>query len=162
MLTAERMRELLDYDVETGVFVWKVDRSRTKCGAVAGVLNDKGYRLIGVDDHVYLAHRLAWLHVYGCWPPVEIDHINGFRSDNRLSNLREATRSENRINAKRKNTNTSGFKGVWRPAGRRKWYANIQIKNSRVYLGSFNTREEAYAAYCVAAAELHGEFARFA
>ena len=111
-----------------------------------------------VDRIVYRAHRLIWLMYHGQWPPQEIDHINGDRADNRIVNLRLATASQNRANSKVYKTNRCGFKGVARtPYGR--WVARIHFEKTK-YLGTFDTPEEAHAAYVRAAQAAHGIFAR--
>jgi hypothetical protein len=163
-LTAERLRELLDYDPETGVFTWKVRTGcRVRIGQQAGSLRVDGYVFIGLDGGKHLAHRLAWLHVHGEWPPVEIDHVSGVKSQNQLSNLRLATRSQNQRNVGRISTNTSGFKGVTldgKAGPRKPWLAQIKFGRRSVYLGNYATPEGAHAAYCEAAREHHGEFSR--
>jgi hypothetical protein len=101
MLTAERLRELLDYDPETGRFIWRKDHptaKHIKAGSVAGTKNGRGYWVIGVAGAKYVAHRLAWLYVTGEWPAHLVDHENGDRLDNRFANLREATDSQNNFN----------------------------------------------------------------
>lgn len=101
-LTAERVRELLHYEPATGIFTRRIRTSnRTKVGAIVGADNGKGYLQISVDWRLYSAARLAWLYMTGEWPKEEIDHINRVRSDNRFSNLREATRSSNNCNRRR-------------------------------------------------------------
>jgi hypothetical protein len=161
MLTVERSRELLDYDPETGVFRWKCRRKRIEKGSTAGSIWKDGYCRVQIDRRSYAAHRLAWLHVYGYWPADQIDHINGVRDDNRFCNLRAATPRENVRNSKVHGDNKSGLKGVRRATSSRKWEAAIRINSTYVYLGRFDTAEDAHAAYCVAAIELHGKFARF-
>jgi hypothetical protein len=154
-LTAERLRELLIYDPETGVFTW---RQKTGCkgyvGKVAGcIAKSEGRVSVGIEGRRYRAHRLAWLYVYGEWPS-EVDHINGDGLDNRLSNLRLATRSDQGANTKRRRDNSSGIKGVvWHPQSR-KW--RVQIKRD---VGLFATKEAAARAYIEAAAQRFGEFA---
>jgi hypothetical protein len=107
MLTAERLRELLHYDPDTGVFTWlRVKGRRVRVGALSGKANGGGYFQIGVDGRIYYAHRLAWLYVHGEWPVASIDHVNCDRCDNRLANLRPATKAQNAANA-RKRTDTS-------------------------------------------------------
>lgn len=125
---------------------------------LAGCLRPNGYRTIAVDREVNLAHRLAWLLVYGEWPDGDLDHINGERDDNRIVNLRLATRAQNNMNARRPCSNTSGYKGASFCRG--KWDARIGIDGKDVYLGSFDTPEEAHAAYANAASKVFGEFAR--
>jgi hypothetical protein len=101
-LTAERLRELVDYDPETGKFTWTRNRAyKALGGTAAGYLNTNGYARITIDSVSHAAHRLAWLHVYGEWPKASIDHINRNRQDNRIANLREATQSEQNANSSR-------------------------------------------------------------
>lgn len=160
-LTADRLRELLDYDPETGVFTWRVSRSNVHAGTTAGSAHRvMGYRLIRVDGHKYMAHRLAWLYTTGRWPLGEIDHINRDGLDNRIVNLRDASRSQNAGNQKRRTTNTSGLKGASPLRG--KWQGKICVRGEQIYLGLFDTPEAAHAAYCAAAEKHFGEFARTA
>lgn len=160
VLTQARLLEALHYDADSGIFTWKVSSPRAKAGSEAGVLLKIGYRAITVDGQRHLAHRLAWFYVHGTWPTHMIDHINGNRADNRISNLRSATARQNTLNGPLRSTNTSGFKGVSWASRRKKWTARI-TSDYRVYiLGYFDTKEEAHAAYSEAAKDLHGEFAR--
>jgi hypothetical protein len=151
-LTAERLRELLDYDPETGVLTWKVSHTR------AGTRHSHGYTTVSIDGRRYFAHRLAWVFVTGAWPAHHIDHRNGDKADCRFVNLREATRAQNMRNVGITRRNTSGFKGTYKH--RRRWRAFISAARSRTYLGTFDTAEEAHAAYCEAAEKYHGEFHR--
>lgn len=159
-ITAEYLRGMLDFDRETGFFSWKsgVNR-RLAAGTKAGTAHGSGYISIQVGGRAYLAHRLAWLHVFGVWPKEFLDHINGERSDNRLVNLREATRIENSRNRGAPSHNTSGFKGVYvTPKGRAQ--AHIKVGGKQLFLGSFDLAEEAHAVYEAAASHHFGEFHR--
>lgn len=153
-----RLKELLQYDPETGVFTWK--RRRGAKRATAGCYNRLGYRLIGVDYDLHMAHRLAWLYVHGEWPPSHIDHINGDPSDNRIANLRLATQSQNGANARLRSDNTSGYKGAYWFKPVKRWMSSICKDGKQVHLGYFDTAEQAHAAYMNAAKEMFGEFAR--
>ncbi len=154
-LTAERLRELLDYDQETGIFTWLVTRGKGLRGTIAGSAKEDGYVMIRIDRRRYRAHRLAWLHVTGEWPEEEIDHVNRQRADNRFVNLRQATRSEQQQNVLLQSTNKSGYRGVsWHERDKR-WQAQIHANCKATSLGNFHTPEEAYAAYCAAAASMH-------
>ncbi|MCP9269869.1 HNH endonuclease [Xenorhabdus sp. XENO-1] len=146
-LTQKRLRELLRYSPETGIFTW-LDNTRRgiRPNAVAGSLNN-GYITIAVDGRQYRAHRLAWLHVYGKWPNKMIDHINRIKSDNRIANLREATNAENQRNVEVGKKNKSGFKGVFWEPSRRKWKARAQLNNKKYTIGRFDEIENAIAAY---------------
>ncbi len=159
MLTAERVRDVLNYDAETGIFTWRISRPKARAGCVAGCLDRGGYRLIMVDGKLYKAHRLAWFYSYGVWPEDDIDHVNGDAGDNRLSNLREATRSQNNCNTGKQRNNSSGRKGVYLHRAAGKWAAEIRFNRKREFLGLFYTVEAAAAAYEAAAKRLHGEFA---
>ena len=160
MLTAETVRKMLNYDPDTGVFYWLKRRNKVQIGDVAGSKDYRGYIRIRLYKKRYMAHRLAWLFVHGNWPVLEIDHINGICDDNRLSNLREATRAQNTQNKRRQQNNTSGFKGVHFNVREKRFQADIKARGTALRLGFYDTAEEAYRAYCEAAHQLHGEFAR--
>lgn len=166
---AESLRLRLLYDPETGLFTWRprpcwakdsLRWNKRYAGTTAGSPNKDGYVHIKIDGRLYGAHRLAWLIVHGTLSAAEIDHRNGDRADNRISNLREATRRQQMHNLKRPATNTSGFKGAsfHKRAGR--WAANIHHGGRARHLGYFDTVEAAHAAYVQAAVSLRGEFAR--
>jgi len=156
LLTADRARELLDYDPETGTLRWKIRVSQSVlAGAVAGTTDSYGYVRIIIDSHTYRAHRLAWLIFHGKWPDNELDHKNGCRSDNRLSNLRKATRGQNMFNKKKYANNTSGHTGISKRGAK---FSAVYGRNGRpVRIGSFLTLEEAIAAR-EAAIAYRGEF----
>lgn len=159
MLTAERLRAVLHYDPETGIFCWLAGQRR---GEIAGHL-DNGYLRITVDGSPYRANRLAWLFVTGEWPIEQIDHRNLARSDNRWTNLRQATNGQNKANSRTYRNNQCGVKGVHHSgdAYRRKPWRAIVYKDGKTYhLGRYATQDEAGAAYAEAADRLHGEFAR--
>jgi hypothetical protein len=160
-LTAERLREVLSYDPNSGLFVWKVKKSRAIAGSVAGTNHVKGYIVISVDGNIYLAHRLAWLYVHGVWPDESIDHRDCNRSNNIMSNLRLATFSENNRNQPIRRNNTSGQKCVHWSKSSNKWQVRIWGDGKRIYLGSFVSQQEANEAYKKAVIEIHGEFANF-
>jgi hypothetical protein len=156
-LTAERLREVLDYNPETGVFTWKVRTSiRVVAGKVAGSVGKRGYLIIGVGGRNYYAHRLAWLHMTGEWPASEIDHADRVRTHNKWSNLRLATGGQNQHNAGARINNSSGALGVNWDKRRGCWVAKICIDRKQIYLGSFGLdKGAAEAAYRCAKAELH-------
>ncbi len=144
-LTAERLREILDYDPATGVFTHRTTcHSAVKLGSVAGWVSSHGYRLIGVDGPRYYAGRLAYLWVTGEWPSGEIDHINRLRDDNRWSNLRDVSPSENKRNCKRPRIHDLPI-GV--TAEGDKFKAQIRVNRKICHLGMFQTPEAASAAY---------------
>jgi len=160
-LTAERLRKLLSYNPATGKFIRLVRTSpRNKIGDEAGYIWPTGYRAIFVNNKLYLAHRLAWLHVHGRWPVEHIDHIDGNPSNNRIANLREASQSQNNANSKRQKNNKSGFKGVSWYKPTRKWVAYCTVNGRNKNLGYFDAADVAHAAYVDAAEKEFGEFAR--
>lgn len=155
-VTQGEVKTRLNYDPETGVFTWRINSSRAKAGAVAGTVNSRGYVIICIRKRGYMAHRLAWFYVHGYWPPEETDHINGDRADNRLSNLRLATKRQNMHNRKRQVCASSPYKGVSiHHAG---WSAEICTPTGREWLGLFRTPEEAAERYQRRAREVQKEF----
>jgi hypothetical protein len=156
-LTAEQLRELLDYAPETGLFYWREARGSVAAGSEAGTLHTGGYHMIRIDGAAHRAHRLAWLHVHGEHPIGEIDHINGNPADNRIVNLRQCSHAQNTRNVARRR-NRWGFKGIYRH--RSKWRAEITVNGRRIHIGVYSTPQEAADAYDEAARLHHGEFAR--
>ena len=155
MLIQDRLKEVLQYDPETGIFTWKKRakeqfRKERGCnqwntryaGKEAGSIGD-GYIQIKIDKCTYRAHRLAWLHVYGEWPRENMDHINHIRTDNRIKNLREATHAQNGRNAKKSRNNTSGTTGVYWYKNINKWVAGIRVDGKNKYGGLFKNKKDA-------------------
>lgn len=158
-LTQEYLKTLLEYEEKTGIFTRKISRGGKLKGSVAGTTNLQGYTVISIDDTLYLTHRLAWLYMKGLWPTFNIDHINNMKEDNRFSNLREATDSENNMNTLKRVDNTSGVKGVSFNKKSGKWVASVWHKKKQYRLGYFNTIEEASESIRFKREELHKEFA---
>lgn len=164
-ITFDRLRELLHYEPETGLFRWRVDKVSSggqivaRSGAIAGGLNSIGYWQLVIDRNHYLGHRLAWFYVHGEWPSHQIDHVNRDTSDNRISNLRAATHAQQRGNQKRRKDNTSGIKGVSFHKSSGLWFARCR-KGQRSLVAYFKSKEAAAKAYEDFAKEIHGEFAR--
>ncbi|MEY2160420.1 MULTISPECIES: HNH endonuclease signature motif containing protein [unclassified Rhodanobacter] len=158
-MNSELANRYFDYDRETGVLLWRIHKSNHhgKIGSVAGSISERGYWRVKVDGRSYMVHRIIWLMVNGVFPK-EIDHINGIRTDNRLCNLREASRSQNCANKRTPSTNTSGFKGVSKSQNR--WCAQIKVHGRYRHLGSHASPEDAAKAYAKAAVKFFGEFAR--
>jgi len=174
-ITARRVRELLDYDPETGIFIWRrrplrcglerIDRGWNKrfAGKLAiGGRHPQGHFRICLYCRGYAAHRLAWLYVYGEWPKTDIDHINGNGGDNRIANLRLASVSQNIMNSKRHRDNTSGTKGISLDKRSGRWHVYVTVKYKRVFSKLYNDLDDAIAARHEAAKKHHGEFARAA
>lgn len=153
---------LVDYDPLTGAFRARIHLSpKVRAGALLGCIDkSNGYRRIKILGVNYKASRLAWFYVHGEWPIAEIDHINLVRDDDRIDNLRSASRSQNEANKPKRAGNTSPLKGAsfHRQTGR--WQARIRIDGKNRHLGLFDTDVECHAAYCEAATNLYGQFAR--
>lgn len=156
-LTQSILRNLLSYDPETGLFTrLVVTCNKVKIGDIAGSLHYSGYIHIRVLGVIQNAQRLAWLYMTGSFPNGEIDHINGNRSDNRLSNLRDVSKSVNLQNQRKaQSSNKAKLLGVDYRKNLKKWVAQIQINGVKHYLGTFSTPELAHAAYTKAKREIH-------
>lgn len=162
MLTQEEIRELFVYDPETGYLHWRKSPSRNvKDGQRITHQSPMGYIKVARRKRNYFVHRLIWVLVHGEIPEgLQIDHINGCKSDNRITNLRLATQAENMSNIPVSPRNTTGFKGVSLHKKTGKYYAGI-AKDGRSYnLGLHDTPALAAAAYDIAAKKLHGSYAR--
>jgi hypothetical protein len=159
-LTAARLRELLNYDPATGQFTRIAHHERDKrnrgIGAVVGSNHGLGYVEIGVNGGRFLAHRLAVLYVTGQWPTLQVDHVNGQRSDNRWANLRQVDNTTNIENRHRPNKNNrSGWLGCYREKRSGKWVAQITVMRKIIRLGLHSTPEAASSAYLEAKRRLH-------
>lgn len=157
-LTAERARELFDYDPLTGVLSWKKrPHGKRDPSLVAGYVNTVGYRVTMVAGKGYLNHRIAWLLTTGEWPTLEIDHLNGVRDDNRVCNLRESTSKLNKENVRkaRASNKTSGLLGVSLYKRDGTYAAQITVDYRCTCLGRFATPEEAHQVYLEAKRRLH-------
>lgn len=162
MIDAKSLRELIEYSPETGEFRWAKNRRGCRVGDICGRISVHGYREICVSGRLYRANRLAFLYMTGAWPIAEIDHINRNKSDDRWSNLRQASRSQNMANVGLRADNTSSFPGVVWDKQRSKWRAQIRIGGRKVNLGRFPTFEEAKLVVQAAAKSQWQEFAQWA
>lgn len=154
-MTPEELRAVLHYSADTGVFTWKQRlTNRVRVGDAAGSETELGYVTIMIRSRRYLAHRLAWLYIYGVWPTGDIDHMNRKAGDNRIANLRDVTHAENLQNRLKQANNKSGHKGVTR-FSKNRWTAEIRAHGVRRHLGYFASAEEAAQAYARAAAKFH-------
>lgn len=148
-LTQDKLKEILAYNHDSGLFRWKVRAATNiKIGDVAGCDDSDGYRHIGIKGTLYLAQRLVWLYVYGKWPRGVIDHIDHDPSNNRIANLRDVTESEN-------HQNRQGVRGYSWHRGAGKWSAKIKVNRKTRYIGIYETEPEARAAYLAAKKIFH-------
>lgn len=158
-VAVQRLRELFNYDSETGTITRRVAvNSSDLAGHVAGRKDRLGYVVVSVDYVTVFAHRVAWALVNGDWPKLDVDHINGVVDDNRIANLREVSRSHNLQNQRKAHKDSaSGYLGVKMRRGKKKtsWESRIFAEGKSVHLGSFGTPEEAHHAYVKAKRVLH-------
>jgi len=150
MISAEKVREYLDYSEATGFFAWKKIPSRKfKVGDAAGSLKPHGYMKIQVCGERHYSHRLAWLYITGKWPQGEMDHRDGNRANNAFNNLRESAHKQNCINRPARGTSFMAGSGRWR--------AQIGVELKQISLGTFGSESEAHAAYLRAVERYHGK-----
>ena len=148
-LTRDHLESILRYDIATGEFI------RLRTSRPTGKINADGYIEVQVGKSRYLAHRLAWFWVYDQWPDYSLDHANRVKTDNRISNLRYITPSQQNQNTNLHPNNTSGYRGVFLDKSSGKWRSRIRVNNKKYSLGSYLTPEEAYAAYLKAVPLYH-------
>lgn len=172
-LTQNYLHECFDYDPSTGYLVWKhrplshfKDTRSYKiwntrfAGVTAGAQVPRGHFQLGLDGVTYKVHRIIWKYVHGT-EPLQIDHIDGDPSNNKIENLRSATNTQNNQNKKLTKLNKTGFKGVSFSKLNNNYVAQIKINGKNKHLGSCSTPEAAHQLYCAKAAELHGEFVNY-
>ena len=148
----EYLRQRLRYDPKTGRLYWLAHPALPQkwnaryAETEAGNVGARGYRDVRMGGRVLKAHRIIWAMLHDEWPRNEIDHIDGNRANNRLSNLRHVSCTENRHNIGRSRRNKSGVMGVFWEESRGKWKAYIRINNVQDNIGRYDTFEEAVAA----------------
>ena len=157
----ELARALLDYDPMSGALYWRHSQGRQRKGTLAGTTHPAGYTRICLGGRLHFAHRIAWVIYYGSPAPDVIDHINGLRSDNRISNLRAATKSLNAANVQKPKRNKYGLAGVKKERNSNNYVARIRIKGKTQVIGRFTSAIEAHMAYRAASIEHYGEFSPF-
>ncbi len=157
IITAQRLREVMSYDPQSGVFTWRISpTARIHAGEQAGWAEPDGRCRIMIDARTYYASRLAWLWMKGVWPSKFVDHMNGDGSDNKWLNLRDTSVSGNNQNQRKPgSTNTSGYLGVTWDAASNKWLAQIKLNNRTKGLGRFDDVRDAAQAYLRAKRVLH-------
>jgi hypothetical protein len=147
-LTQEKLKEVLHYDQDTGIFTWKIDFATLRKGKEAGTCKPSGYRDIQYKGKIYKTHRLAWLYIHGVFPNEYIHHANGVRDDNRISNLRDVSRRENNQNGRKQRAGKLLGTHYFKREG--KWYSLIRVGGRQVHLGYFSTEKEANDKYAEA------------
>jgi hypothetical protein len=165
-LPVDFVRAILDYKPRSGLLIWKkrfdiAPLANSRVGKIAGFMASDGYIYVQINNKWYLAHRLAWVIMKGEWPKNDIDHVRAPKTNNKWSNLREATTQQNTRNTKKRASNTSKFKWVSWDKSKKCWVARIRDGKTHLNLGRYKTPEEGYAVACKAAKKLHGKFANY-
>lgn len=160
MITQEKLKELFHYAPETGIFTRLTNRGGKKPGTPVGAKHAMGYIQISIDSKLFKAHRLAWLYHHGAPIPALIDHQDLDNSNNKISNLRAATKQQNEFNQPKPSNNTSGYKGVSWHSIKKQWRARTCLNGKEILFGYFDSPEEAYEVYKLKAPQIHGEFFR--
>lgn len=158
MLTQAELQSQLNYDHETGIFTWIKAKKGTFANSIAGSKRPDGYIIIGINQNDYRAHRLAWLYVYG-YLPKYIDHINHIKDDNKISNLRPATKQQNAFNTKLNVNSTSKVRNVTFNKSKNKWKSYIKINGKQIHLKYTDDFFEACCSSISAINKHHKEFA---
>ena len=159
-LTQERLKEIVSFDQDTGIFTRKLKAKGAVVGSVVGYQKSNGYIAISIGLKKYYAHRLAWLYVYGKLPKNDIDHIDGNRKNNKIKNLRDVSRTENLQNLKKAKTHnkSTGLLGAYFHKQIGKFTSRIKVNKKNIYLGLFDTAEQAQQAYLNAKKQFHSGY----
>ena len=158
-INVEELMECLDYNPMTGAFTWKTSGKGRKKNAVAGGPTG-GYWAITFNGVRIYAHRIAWRLMTGAWPAAEIDHKNRDRTDNSFANLREASASQNKVNAKPRRNNTAGVRGVGFCRMKSKWRVRVWENGKERHMGYFESKDDALHKYAEEATRIYGHFAQ--
>ena len=150
-LTLSSVRERIHYDPETGFFTWLSKSHPRMVGKRAGCPSGRGYRQVWILGVHLKEHHLVWFYMTGTWPPDQLDHINGEKSDNRYINLRCVNNLQNQA------ARNVATRGIWRDERRNTWRASVGSGSNRLHLGTFATAEAAKAAYNRAAKQRYGD-----
>lgn len=157
MITQERLKYLFRYDPDTGDFLRLITTSHNaKEGTIAGC-NSRGYLVFSIDGSLNFAHRMAWLYMTGELPLNHVDHINGVKSDNRFSNLRDVTNAINTQNTRTARPCNASTKLLGATVDKRRgtFRSQIKINGKNIFLGDHSTAEKAHAAYIEAKRKIH-------
>lgn len=147
MITQKRLKEVFDYNGETGMFTWKITKSSKSIkGNLAGSVSDKGYLTVRIDGGFYRLHRLAWLYITGSHPEGQIDHIDRNKTNNKFNNLRITSNTENCRNKTMNKSNTTGVTGIYWRKSTKKWQVSIKVNYKSVHIGCFNNLKDAITA----------------
>lgn len=157
MISQNRVKEVLHYNPETGIFTWRDYKGRR--GQVAGCADKRGYIHINFDCKHYLAHRLAFVYMIGRYPKELTDHRDQNKSNNTWSNLREANHSQNRANQGIRADSKSGYRGVYFCNTKNLWVAEVRHNGKHSYCGQSDCKHEAAKMYNERAKQIYGDFA---
>lgn len=158
MITIERLKEVLCYDPNTGLFIWKISpTNKVKIGDIAGSFHTGGYLQTSIDGVKYYLHRLAWFYMTGKMP-AEIDHKNLNKADNKFDNLREATRTQNSLNTRVKRISKTKLKNVYYEKRRSLYRVSARLNGKRHFIGYYKTEDEANEVYEKWARQNHKEW----
>ncbi|MBK8772319.1 MAG: HNH endonuclease [Rhizobiales bacterium] len=158
-ITIEEVNRMVSYCPVTGKLFWKINKQNSGgIGSECGRTNSAGYRRVVLHGCELKAHQVVWMLHHGEWPSGIVDHANSNKSDNRIENLRLATKAQNAANRKSNSNNTTGVSGVTFHKPTRKWVARIGLNMKRIHIGSFEKKDDAVKAYMAVSANYRGEF----
>jgi hypothetical protein len=156
-ITLNQYKKVLEYQPETGNFIWLESRGKAKKGSIAGTPDKNGYIQIRYLRKAAQAHRLVFLYMTGEWPVNQVDHINRVTNDNRWINLRQADSFINMRNRGIQKNNTSGCRGVTYNKAQKKWKVEVKYKHQSYFIGYYKEKKDAIKASYIARVLIYGE-----